>query len=499
MKKHLEEFSNININFMDRFEFVLKSLTDTKYYYDKFIQYRLKQLKEILLYYKNYLFESKKDEIIFLNRILKDNDNNYFTNNLTVILNDYNLAKKMNKRYAIINYLYKNKKKILNNKDIEEKELNKIIFDWNNAENIIKEKNEKELNKINNDDKLILINYFNNIEHKDILLNIFNQDQYEFIQNNLELLNKDNKNVDFNDNNKPNSKISTKSRSSYNEVDKLYNTISYQELAQNLKNDFEDDKNNNINWQILEEIDISDNFEKIAFIVKKILEKSIFVINIVNINQKFIHKFKDILYDIDEKTISYERFIKPMDKGKDQKFDNKEINEIFNNYKLLINFLEEIIEKFKGFFKFYISIILAFNESKTKNNNYIKNIVCEYILLEPSINEINNNQYKDENILLNKKKDNFNSFLEIIMNNADAFSNISSVTKRTNNNFSNPNFFKMDENNEYSIINLREIIAEHNKGVELIKELNNGFLASINKGDELFLYDDNFQKKKKYS
>ena len=65
-------------------------------------------------YYKNFLFESKKEEIKTIENIIKNNNGNYKD-----YLKDLEEAKKMNKKYEIINYLFESK-----NKDKEKTEEN---------------------------------------------------------------------------------------------------------------------------------------------------------------------------------------------------------------------------------------------------------------------------------------------------------------------------------------------------------------------------------------
>ena len=61
------------------------------------------ELNEILNYYKNFLFDSKKEQIKNIENIIKNNNGNY---NYDDYLKDKEVAEKMNKRYKIINNLF---------------------------------------------------------------------------------------------------------------------------------------------------------------------------------------------------------------------------------------------------------------------------------------------------------------------------------------------------------------------------------------------------------
>ena len=161
-------------------------------------------LKEILIYYKEYLFETKKEEIKSIKGMITDNIYTYLS---PEILKDYDRAKKMNKKISVINYLFslekcwkavyiweeidlliKNKyiTKLKNeDKEIIAYEMNKrlpiikylydfnylesydsdniikIVMKWEQLERDIKNKN---ISKINIEERVILYNYFIDIK-----------------------------------------------------------------------------------------------------------------------------------------------------------------------------------------------------------------------------------------------------------------------------------------------------------------------------------------------
>jgi len=183
IKFDLDKFSNINIsdiNIKHRLEYILEFFCDSDYYYMKYygranLGVKYEQLKAVLIYYKTFKFESKKEDIIILDKFIRNIKNEI---KYDIYLRDYEQAIKMNLRIPIINYLLKE-----NNEDNQiksEKKINKIVKKWELLENLIKN---KKLKKMRTDDKILLKKYFNNIEKKDILLNIFDKENYEFILN----------------------------------------------------------------------------------------------------------------------------------------------------------------------------------------------------------------------------------------------------------------------------------------------------------------------------
>ena len=173
LKKNINLYNNINNNIKIKFEYIIEKLVDLSYYYHQISEYNLNKLKEILKYYKDYLFESKKEDINIISNII-NNKKSYNKK----YLENYEKSTYINKRSPIIKYLYNNNK--INNE--EEKEINKCIEKWNIYENMIKSNNIK---NIDNSDKLILIEYFKNKDNKDILKHIFLEEVIDnFISNN---------------------------------------------------------------------------------------------------------------------------------------------------------------------------------------------------------------------------------------------------------------------------------------------------------------------------
>jgi len=196
-------------NIKEKIDYVIEIITDSKYYFQKYISYfKLNQLKEILYYYKEFYYESKKNDINIIEKIIQNNEIDKFDEYLFY----YEEAKKMNIKVPIIKYLFIYNENNINGKNennINEYELNKYIKNWEIIENMIKDKKFKKLRK---NIKILLINYFNDINNKNILLNIFTKDEYNlFIKENIKYyVNKypePKKNIEENKNNKNNSNI----------------------------------------------------------------------------------------------------------------------------------------------------------------------------------------------------------------------------------------------------------------------------------------------------
>ena len=201
-------------NSNERLKFVMIKLCDSEYYNKKYLKInnynlnRIKEinneenigenidnnikdkindnidysdLKEVLQYYKNYLFESKINEISIIEDILKNK-----TEDFSVYLRDIEIAKYMNKRYEIINYLREKK-----GKEKKEEEMNKCVKSWETYEKIIKNKKIKKMRK---DDKVNLFQYFIDEKNKDSLLEIFDEEIYNYFkEESIDYMNKNNK------------------------------------------------------------------------------------------------------------------------------------------------------------------------------------------------------------------------------------------------------------------------------------------------------------------
>ena len=120
-------YKNINNNIKDKLEYIVEKLADSKYYYQEIDESNIKKLENILLYYKQFFFESKKDDINIIENIIKLKKGFY-----KKYLKDDNISIKMNKRFSIIIFLLNKNKN--DNKSIKEEEIDKSSKTWENYE-----------------------------------------------------------------------------------------------------------------------------------------------------------------------------------------------------------------------------------------------------------------------------------------------------------------------------------------------------------------------------
>ena len=167
-----------------KIEYLFETILDSKYYFFFINATQLKTLETLLEYYKFFLFESKKEEIKEIEKILNTKN---FIGYMKNFVNDLEKAKILNIRKPIINYLFNIKIKNGQYFEKSEKEINIISEEYMNLEKMIKEKKIKNIKK---NLKIALLKYFDDINNKEILLKIFEEDIIEyFILQNKEKLN----------------------------------------------------------------------------------------------------------------------------------------------------------------------------------------------------------------------------------------------------------------------------------------------------------------------
>ena len=340
--------------------------------YNYFIEYnyfsdKLKKIKTVLIYYKDFLFESKIKDIILIEDIIKNNNKEEYEK----YLYDYNIAKEMNLRTPIIEYLFNN---INNGIKKTEEEFKKVVNIWKEIELMIKN---NEIEKISKEIKKILIEYFKIEKNKEILLKIFSLDEYEYISNEI------------------NNEIIQQ-----NEKDKNFIIIS---------------KKNNIKKILSEEndpesilrLDLYDDSKIIEYTIYNILNKSSIIIHTNERGKEPYFIFDDISYGKYNVDISYSRYKELIDIY----YIKEEIKE---NYKKYFDYLKEIENIIKREFKYSYNLIikLEFKRENKINYNSIYNITCFLSFYEP----IHNEQmiFKEENILINRTDSNSNGFKSFI-------------------------------------------------------------------------------------
>ena len=387
------------------------------------------------------MFNTKQDQIAFLEKGIKTGEEFEYKE----YLENLDEMKKDNDRFPIIEFLF-NKE---NNKEKTEEELEKILKSYNSAENLIKGKKKKKFpQKI----KKHLLEYFNNINNKEILLKIYDQDQIdEFIGKNIEKISAENINklkeiLDYYNNYLFISK--SKEISELNEIIKKE-----QGDYEKYLNEYEKAKELNIRYPLIcllsnynttekkeeilgKNIDAWDKFEQM------IKGKKTFKKIPRNIKEKLFDYFnneenKDILMKIFEKDDILEYFKTVIEHQNKKKITKEEINQLtivlnyYNNY-----FFEskkediKIIEKaIKNEHVDYQKFLNDLDISKKMNEKYpiieyLSNSIDNKNIKERTEEEIKlilNNFEKIEKIIKEKSKEKINPDLEKVENSLFVF------------------------------------------------------------------------------
>ena len=398
-----------------KFEYIITTMADSKYYTNI-------KLKEILKYYKEFYFETKKDEIKNIEDIINNNKKGY-----EKYLPEYDEAKKMNIRLPIIKYIIKSKysKEIKN-----ESQIKQIRELWDSIEILIKNKKIKKMFRSANKTFMDYINDKNNIN---ILLKIFSQNQLDYFIGDQKYFENKSKETDNNTSISFQEKTETKSTVNESNVSlSQKESISKLSIANYF---FEPIKPlNSANGEIIKNIiNIDENINEPAI---KISYKYKEIENILKTNKTNIIKFLffnrfnigKILFN-EEKIININMLL---EKGKENLNtcfyldllinDNKNII----NYFYSLNFIREINnqaekqdEKYKLLIKakiiidliYYYKELYIYNEEKEKEE--LDNIIKK----NKNIIEKNKSQLKEiglnENIINEKKIDEI--YTEIII------------------------------------------------------------------------------------
>ena len=162
-------------NIKQKVDYIIKFITDSEYYYKKYLEFNEQPFIEVFNYFKNYFFESKIEDIKILDKIIKNKkiigDKNYFE--------DLELARKMNEKFPVIDYLFNLE---INNGNLQkiDFEMKKFLKKWENIEKMI---NQKKIKKMVKSYKIALINYFNEEKNKKTLLKIFDENKINYFVN----------------------------------------------------------------------------------------------------------------------------------------------------------------------------------------------------------------------------------------------------------------------------------------------------------------------------
>ena len=502
-------YDNLSDNNKEKLEYILQFMADSKYYFDNKNNKIIIQLKEILIYYKEFYPEKRREDINIIEDIINNKKKGY-----EKYLKEYDKAKEMNIKLPIIKPFIEMKR----SEDNKNKKIEEIIHSWELLEKMIKN---SKIKKIIKEDKQFLINYIKDNEKKKIILKVFTQEQLDNFINTLASLEKEKKEKNKSKKIKNEKKEEIKKKNDNKEA-----KFAQKENEQNFDSAPTDniDKNhyNKKGEQNLKELDDKKlNIQEISTtsfsttyktnktsistglsdnniigaapliqhnnmrddILSKILKKCIIVLT-YNKKESLL-KYNKIYFSENNIEIAYDEFIKY--KGNNNK------NESSQNFQKLLDFLTEIENKIKNNFKYnynlkfqlelkenkkdYKNIDKSDNDDKNDNNiekdfdeSDIYDIDCEYIFFNP----INNQpiRYREENILINGTNSNevgFFFFLNDINN--PQFENIENK-ENINNNLDN----KQIQNNikENDILNKKnnnnnKIIEKEEKNNENVR------------------------------
>ena len=536
---------------------------DSEFYYTKYINNHndIKEiLKEVKTYYEEFLFKSKKEDIYYIEEIIKNNnynnDNN--GNDFEKYLKDYELAKKMNLRAPIINYLYKEKNKSeIKNED----KIKNEVTSWENIEKMLVEHKIKKMNKKS---KQMLFNYINEEKNKDIVMKIFNKNDIEFfikevsenINNNKKLKNIKNiineedksdkkekekniiniqnqkveENININDKNK---------KTNQNNINDVKSKSTARSFNSNLGNNFKNDENKNNEGNMMATSSVIKGENNYDDIITKILNKCIIILSTnENKNDNYFIYVK-ILYGKYGIELTYEKLVE----FKRIYIQIQKENILANNFILFLDFLKQFEDNIKKEFlyNYKLNLELKFTKEKYNNNtnSNIDNITCEYVFYEP----INNTAktYREDNILINGINSYAQGFVFMLYEiNTDIYKNIeykynpknqidnknlkndnisSNKDKVDTNKNENENIEVKDNNinifeesnkmnsyydnlfsginaSKYSIIDFIQIIGTHENSANFIIELDNNYCLSGGCEKTLILYEKMTEKTK---
>ena len=179
------KFNQISIyvkeNIRQKVEYIIRFITDSEYYFNKYLEFNEQPFIEVSNYFKNYYFESKKEDIKILDKIIKNKkiigNKNYLEN--------LEIAKNMNEKFPIIEYLFNIEIKN-DNLQKTEIEMKRFLKKWEKIEKMI---NQKKFKKMRKSYKIALINYFIEDNNRIILLKIFDENKLNyFISENINFL-----------------------------------------------------------------------------------------------------------------------------------------------------------------------------------------------------------------------------------------------------------------------------------------------------------------------
>ena len=477
------------------YDFIMQEKAE--YYNEK----KKDKLKEILKYYKQYLQDEKKNDIIQIEEIINNNTDDY-----EKYLVDYDKAKNMNLKIPIINYMRESGIKEVSSQPVES---------WEKCEKLIKEKKIYNIPKNLND---ILNIYFKDKNNSETLLQIFSQDEIDNFSRESDIR-KDEKNL----------KNNTLLLQSNNINQSTINNGSTAYIKTITKNDEKKQQSESESQSTEDDNIYEKTYENI---IKQILNNSSFSFHT---NKKGIEPFilyDDISYGEHNISLNSKKFkkIKEYFKTKDSK------NDLIKNFKSFTEFLEDVEKKLKDEFinDYNIRMKMKFQKNNGDvngdENKDINDISVIYTLYPPIQNKKILN-FKDVNILKNKANTKMQGLPYLILEiNDENLKDIKyiekyeksfnqetqSITDSSMINKSNqdieqsyndtklinmqPNISNIERNkaDKMKIIEFKKIIGNHSSSkcfctAEFIKELSNGCFISGGTDNRLTIYNQKFE------
>ena len=473
----------------DKIKYIVNFLTDSEYYSKKF---------------KNYM------EQVITTINTQDNINSN-SNNYNSYISSNNSFNNNNSNNNISNFINNN---INNNNSINNNFNNNSII--NNIINNNSINNNINNNNINNNNNNIINNNINdnNVNNNNIDNNNINDNN---INNNI------NNNEVNNTNNNINNVID------YSGLNSLHMIGDREEIGRQVENEEEEEEIEEKKEGKIVNQDIERSFLDNHITIKNVMKKSEITFNVEGVeSESDSNSIKDLLknkcfFDImvlpDGTGILYEKFKKPYNKNKNRKYNKNNLNILFSNYVKFIDFLENIrniiINNIIDYhlYNLQLKIKLKIEDINELNENSLNNIFCKYTLSEKNFKEIDENEYEDKNILVEKNLENYELFLTDIIEiiycirisqekkekeNLPNFSGISTISFKTSDYFisstrGNINLIKI-KFPKYKIIDFLSIKQSHKNSTEYIKELKDGTFISGGMDEKVIFYDSRFKE-----
>ena len=501
-----------NDEYKEKIIYVLKKFLDSSYnYIDK--ANKIKMLREIYTYYKNYCFESKKTDILKINDFLK---NNKELKEVNKYIQDFNLAKKMNIIFPFVKYLFDYDE----TNGIDEAKLNSYIKELDEIEQKLTEKKE-----LDNDNQMIkLFKFFDTKKNVNEFIHIFNKDAFNFLMklkseakneilnyyNDFFLESKNKELVNFDDYSKAKQTNKTKCLISLLINDKKlqiamkkWNKIETDFKNKNFKNiekevlvkliNLCNDENKELIKDIFsnEQIEVFLKDEFIKNIEKEIKKLIFFSISYLRKNDDESDEEFEIIIEhnkngkklgVPKNVLGSERFMNFFEKRNNNNEKNEEM-ESYSIFHFLIDIRDGLIKKYNNKIEFIIEIFeLEFDGTNNR---------CEYKIFK--INDESEPIFKGT---INISSESANKIIHII-------NNLTKNEKEKNEKDNAITTIKWDyDEDDYKILSFIKVIGDHNEiggtyTAEFIKELNGDDIKFISIGSDktLRFYSGNFYEK----